>query len=598
MVRIVRPPFDQVRQQVAPGPLIATDTQPASFGAGIGVGLVSAAHSLGDVAYHERVKADQIAVSEAAASAERWLTNELYGPNGLDRMEGKAAMERGSHFMQDYQSQLAAIRSGLHGEQQAMFDTGYGIEAQTRADRLVQQKLSATRMKYDDDTLASTQSALDNSASNIAANGGVGVVDGKLEDTSVRELIDKKVAVRALWLERNKDRLPGDYRATGKAMLQQDISQVHTAVIEAMARQPGQDAAVRAYFEAHKNEILPEVRNQVQARVTEIEETAAVESTSDEAMARFVPPDTFDPALGDTERLSPAQREKEAKEWIGKQYESDPTMKNRVLDAFEHKYNEAEVAFKKQNDFDFNGLDDMLQQNGGDVGAAERDPRWRMMAPNDRAALITHGNAIKDGALGHTDEDSYDTWKTMAMVDQPSFLNLNFRKLRAQGRVSQQDAAELENLQAAVAKHLTEGEKPGDSGGILSVEEQINQRVTEHFGTKAPQSKEEAKKRGRYRMAADQMLRAIKTGTGKLPTLEDANNVSDVLDARMTFEQKDGQIVRLEDGVWAWFSGRDDIATKIDPDELGQITRAILMNGRKITPEEVSYWYAVGHAGE
>jgi len=227
-------------------------SSPETFGDGAGLERIDAqtqalSKTAANIATFEKIKADQIAVTDATARASEVKQNILSNPDdGILRMQGKNAMNAPNIANDKFQKSMGEISAGLHTEDQRGMFARVQQNLEKEMNRTVQAHVSKQIEAYDTQTLNSLIKTTTNAAA--LSYGDITTVGTNIQR--------QKVAIQQFGQRHGKDDLWIEDQTNNA------VSATHGEVIKQMV-DAGQFALATNYMAANKDDIDAKVRDQL-----------------------------------------------------------------------------------------------------------------------------------------------------------------------------------------------------------------------------------------------------------------------------------------------------------------------------------------------
>lgn len=146
------------------------------------------------------------------------------------------------------------------------------------------------------------------------------------------------------------------------------------------------------------------------------------------------------------------------------------------------------------------------------------DPDFRKLTTKQQDGLSTSFTAFRNGENAQTDPESYDTWDTMSVVDQESFMSMDFNTLAAEQRVSQQDKTLFQKRQAEIEKSRS-GSGNAETPGFLTASTQVGDLAETFFPLEGVKGTERrlaiSTDRATFKRQMESMVSGYETSTKK-----------------------------------------------------------------------------------
>jgi hypothetical protein len=226
--------------------LSSSGASESAFGGGMGIasaGLntgLSAVHGeAARIAQEEKLRADQIMLTDAGAQASGAMNDVLFGPDGALTKKGSDAFTTPETTRANYFAKIGAIRAGLtNDDQRDAFDRIVANDY-ARIDEQVQRHVAQQRTAYDTD-----------STDALVANKQNEALQSYTDPAAIQSAIDAQKGAIAGYADRNG--WSDDQRQQAIA---KQVSATHFGVLSRMI-DAEQDIAAGQYFDAHKGELV------------------------------------------------------------------------------------------------------------------------------------------------------------------------------------------------------------------------------------------------------------------------------------------------------------------------------------------------------
>lgn len=244
MVIQIQTPEREVSDNIIPSVRDESLATPETFGGGAGVEAIgnegqALSKTVGDIATFEKIKADQIAITDATGQLSNASLDILHNQkDGVLNMMGKNAMTAPNVASEKFQKMASSITANLHTDDQRAAFARVQQNMAKEMDRTVQAHVGVQIRKYDDE---STTSLIKNAQDTAALSYG--------DITTVGTNLKRQEIALNQWAERNG--VPDSLLDEKKT---EAFSLTHEKVIKAMI-DDGQDSLAQKYFTANKDNI-------------------------------------------------------------------------------------------------------------------------------------------------------------------------------------------------------------------------------------------------------------------------------------------------------------------------------------------------------
>lgn len=228
-----------------PGVRVGGAAPEAAFGGGAGnasVGLMpglSAVHTeASQIVQEERVRADQIALTDAGARESEVGTDVLYGPDGALTKKGKDAFDTPETTRDAYFKRTAEISAGLGSDDQRAAFQRIVVNNWSRINEQLQRHVAQQKVSYDTD-----------STDAFVANKQNEALKAYSDPIAVTGAINEQRAAITGYGQRN-----GWADEQTKQAVAKQISSTHVGVISQFLDSE-QDITAQQYFQQHRDEI-------------------------------------------------------------------------------------------------------------------------------------------------------------------------------------------------------------------------------------------------------------------------------------------------------------------------------------------------------
>lgn len=390
---------------------------PETFGGGAGLEAIDQASqrlssSGADIATFEKIKADQIAVTDAtgklSAASQDILTNQK---DGVLTMQGKNAMNGPNIAAEKFQKASDDITSSLNTDDQKGMFARVQQNMAKEMDRTVQAHVGVQIRKYDDE---STQSLIKNTQDAAALSYG--------DPTTIGTNIARQKVALSQYADRHG--MPDEWLQEKTA---ETVSATHEGVIKRMLGD-GQDQMAQNYLQANKDDIDAKVLDQLRPIMKEGTTRGAGQRNADNFWGKV--DGDFGKAMGMARDID------------------DPDVRQRTEQELRMRQEDQQRDLKATQENAFQNGWKQVVQSGATDPAAIRDmippDQWIAMGPEHTKALL---KATTDDP---TDPEAWAKWQNIARdPDELAKLSPSQVQVALQDFSKQDRAKEVSRWEAA-----------------------------------------------------------------------------------------------------------------------------------------------------
>lgn len=463
-------PGRRVLTQALPGVRADTNAPAAAFGVPATVDLSGPQRLFAQIQAEEAEKADQIAVLDADTKLGDAYQDLLHNPQkGVLNRTGQNAFGAPEEVTTEWRKRVNDIRSGLHGDRQQMAFERMVASRAADLDRTVQVHVNREVEKFDAER---TQAALDNELNIALENYG--------NPARVQQSIDYQRA--ALTDFGRRTGAPAERIAD---MTARRVSHTRTGVLNRLLN-TGQDLAAKAYFDAHRGELVGE-------ELLDAERAVSVGST-----------------LGEAQRQSKAIAERHTS--LTKALEEVDAIRDpKIQEATRDRVKERFAERKAQEREDYEALTEQAfgaLVRTGNVPA----PLLAKLKPQELASVNSYRRQLAARQEPDTDWGIYYKLKNAAADPETRTEFLETNLLGYRSKLGDTEFKELVNAQAGLRK----GEPvPGIKS--YRTTKQIVDGTLKSLGIPltGKVSKRYSRQAEGFRRAVDEQITALQESTGK-----------------------------------------------------------------------------------
>lgn len=437
--------------QVAPGipPLVKPYAKgPLELGAGLGAGLSDAGVSIQREQAREKAKADAAAIDNALLALETQGTNALID---FDKKEGNDAGVAAQPTVAAYEKARADILSRLTPEQQQEFSRISGHHANSFRQHVLSRGADE-QSRYYKATLDNGQQGSVSRVLDAVQRDGLAALEppqGPRQEGDTSPQTEQEVAYDQL--ERYAAAHDGELGMPKEEWLRQHKQEYDSAytvaVVEALM-QRGDDEGAEAYFQANQSKIVdPKARLSLGDATASRGKDARVESAATAILADAERPgkDGVEPTEG--EKLArvraaiealPAGDRKAVRSRVD-QIQTDDAENLRIAQS---------ANFDKLH---------LALQDGTPLKDIEATPMFLLddeggINPDQRDALRVYSQRLREGDFTSTDRETWKRINGLLETNPSALLKINTNELTAGGKLSSDDAKQVEAWKASIAK--------------------------------------------------------------------------------------------------------------------------------------------------